>query len=289
MNPVDAEYETTTDSKSERSAFNLFRSPHSRSLLTYVSSHNQNITHDRVSAHQRSNEFDVKRLLGSHCDIDKLEEVVSKSNTGIILKLELSAEEKLCFKDARFWTSFDHAVRDLEEFTQSSQYSRMWWFPQTNVAQIGLLDHTSEVDEASTEAPVDHTPTSIPPYTIPTTPRISIPLFDLWPEYLASWFVRGKTVTIDERYRIFNLDYQNPTELRPHLPAEIRFSEDEIWLSPSYGRRTGWIRITQYKPFGFDVPHGELFSNFASILLRHDARPHWTKAHNLGPGLLRKL
>ncbi|KDQ53056.1 hypothetical protein JAAARDRAFT_50033 [Jaapia argillacea MUCL 33604] len=241
-------------------------------------------------------------------------------STGIILELELSVEEKLSFKDVRFSTSFDHAVRDLEELAHSSQYTRMWWFPQTNVVQVSLSDPTSESKK--------------PQRSWSITPLIQFhltqfllllglifPVFNLWAGYLVSWFVRGKTVTIDEGHKIFNLDYQylqhtlefalpissapnclrdlrtyfdkehkNPYGLRPHFPVEIRFSEeDEIWLSPSYGRRTCWIGIAQYKPFGFDVPHEELFSNFTRILLLHDARPHWAKAHNLGPGPLRKL
>lgn len=36
--------------------------------------------------------------------------------------------------------------------------------------------------------------------------------------------------------------------LRPHFPIEIRVSAaDEIWMSPSYGHRTTWIGIVQYK------------------------------------------
>lgn len=33
-----------------------------------------------------------------------------------------------------------------------------------------------------------------------------------------------------------------------HWPIEIRFTApDDIWLSPSYGLRTTWIGIVQYR------------------------------------------
>jgi hypothetical protein len=36
--------------------------------------------------------------------------------------------------------------------------------------------------------------------------------------------------------------------LRPHFPVEIRFSSaDDIWLSPSNGRRSCWIGMIQFK------------------------------------------
>ena len=95
--------------------------------------------------------------------------------------------------------------------------------------------------------------------------------------------------------------------LRPHFPIEIRVSAaDEIWMSPSYGHRTTWIGIVQYKyvispaatwafsdrpcrPYGFEVPYEELFRGFEDIVIRHGGRPHWAKAHNMRPDDLRAL
>jgi hypothetical protein len=40
----------------------------------------------------------------------------------------------------------------------------------------------------------------------------------------------------------------DPNGERIHFPIEIRFtSGDDIWLSPSYGRRTTYIGMVQYK------------------------------------------
>ena len=43
-------------------------------------------------------------------------------------------------------------------------------------------------------------------------------------------------------------EHADPHGLRPHCPVEVRFTAaDDIWLSPSNGRRTCWIGIIQYR------------------------------------------
>ena len=43
-------------------------------------------------------------------------------------------------------------------------------------------------------------------------------------------------------------ELSDPKGLRPHWPIEVRFSDsDDIWLSPSNGRKTCWIGIVQFK------------------------------------------
>lgn len=56
------------------------------------------------------------------------------------------------------------------------------------------------------------------------------------------------------------MEFKDPRGLRPHCALEIRFSDaDDIWLSPSYGQRTCWIGIVQWKCvlFFFLVWHGK--------------------------------
>lgn len=42
------------------------------------------------------------------------------------------------------------------------------------------------------------------------------------------------------------------------------------------------------RPYGFLVPYRTLFHKFENILLKHQGRPHWAKAHGLKPADLRK-
>lgn len=105
----------------------------------------------------------------------------------------------------------------------------------------------------------------------------------------------------------FESEFADPNGLRPHCGLEVRFSdEDDIWLSPSYGQKTCWIGIMQYRyvdvspcpiaqahmtfflkrPYNVNVPYRRLFQRFEHTMIRHRGRPHWAKAHDLRPETL---
>jgi len=132
---------------------------------------------------------------------------------------------------------------------------------------------------------------------------------------LQSWFPRQRSVRTDFSHRIFNLDckfrqhtiewaipfentvsclkelheefskYKNSKEgFKPDFPVEIRFSdEDDIYLSPCYKRRTCWIGIVRYIPFGCQTSYRDVFDKFEGIMKAHEGRPHWSKVHSLCP------
>jgi len=54
---------------------------------------------------------------------------------------------------------------------------------------------------------------------------------------------------------MLQLEHADRFGTRVHFPVEIRFSApDDIWLSPSYGQKTTWIGIIQYKSVFFSPP-----------------------------------
>jgi len=113
-----------------------------------------------------------------------------------------------------------------------------------------------------------------------------------YPQYTTEWalpFDRAPECLRD-LHAWMEREHTDPDGLRPHFPFEIRFSEeDDIWLSPSYKRRTCWIGIAQYKPYGFVVPYRTLFSRYEAIVAQHGGRPHWAKEHRFRPDGLRAL
>jgi len=72
---------------------------------------------------------------------------------------------------------------------------------------------------------------------------------------------------------MFQLEHADRFGARVHFPVEIRFSaSDDIWLSPSYGQKTTWIGIIQYKSVSLCHPQSVgvsvcLFSLYADPLL----------------------
>ncbi|KAH8928982.1 L-gulonolactone/D-arabinono-1,4-lactone oxidase [Atractiella rhizophila] len=79
-------------------------------------------------------------------------------------------------------------------------------------------------------------------------------------------------------------------EGRHHFPIEVRVvDEDQAWLAPTNGGRKVYVGMVQYRPFGLAVPYKHLFRTFESLLLSHEGRPHWAKAHNCSRTMLEKL
>ena len=64
-----------------------------------------------------------------------------------------------------------------------------------------------------------------------------------------------------------------------HFPVEFRFSDsDDIALSPAAGRKTCWVGVVQFKPFGVDSPATEKYLTlFSQEMIRLGGRPHWAK------------
>ena len=62
------------------------------------------------------------------------------------------------------------------------------------------------------------------------------------------------------------------------LNLQVRFvDEDDIWLSPAYGRISAFIGIIMYKPYGVKVNYREYFDEFEKIMTSLGGRPHWAK------------
>ena len=65
-----------------------------------------------------------------------------------------------------------------------------------------------------------------------------------------------------------------------HSPVDVRFSgPDEAWLGLSHGRRSCFIGIVVYQPFGRHVASKDYFRAVDRMLRDFDSRPHWGKIH----------
>lgn len=241
-------------------------------------------------------------------------------STGLILNVTLQVEPAFRLREVREMHSFHDAIRQLHSFIHASQHVRLWWYPTADRVRVSSADRTAEPCKSVGNWFWDSFLAYHVTLFLLFVSRY-VPLLVIFVGRFAAWLTSGYVVAIDTSHRIFNLEcgfpqrttewaipYENtqacledlhtwlkqevddPRGLRPHFPIEIRFSDsDDIWLSPSSGRKTCWIGIVQYKPYGFNVPYRKLFAHFEAILGQHGGRPHWAKAHGLRPDALRRL
>ncbi|WFC97900.1 hypothetical protein MYAM1_000622 [Malassezia yamatoensis] len=75
-------------------------------------------------------------------------------------------------------------------------------------------------------------------------------------------------------------EHARPDGVRPHFPIEVRFVDaDGIYLSHCYGRKTCFIGIIQFRPYGWPTSYRKLFQRFEALMRQFDGRPHWAKTH----------
>ncbi|CAG8707862.1 17409_t:CDS:2, partial [Acaulospora morrowiae] len=62
----------------------------------------------------------------------------------------------------------------------------------------------------------------------------------------------------------------------------VRFvDQDDVWLSPAYGRRICYIGIIMYRPYKQPTPYKKYWTAFEEIMKSCEGRPHWAKAHKM--------
>ncbi|KAL4071643.1 D-arabinono-1,4-lactone oxidase-domain-containing protein [Scleroderma yunnanense] len=264
---------------------------------------------------------------GSHIPCSRTERsdlfiasICGLGSTGLILDVTLQVEPAFHLKEAQEMVAFHDCIRNLDSLVHASEHVRFWWFPAADQVRVCSANRSVEpckpIGNWFWNGLLAH-------HVIQCFLFIAryIPSLNIVTGRFAAWLASGCAIAVDVSHRIFNVDcrfpqhtsewaipYENTTAcledlhtwlqqeiadphgLRPHFPIEIRFSDsDDIWLSPSNGRKTCWIGIIQYKPYGLAVPYKKLFSRFETILARHEGRPHWAKAHGLRPDDLRPL
>jgi len=60
-----------------------------------------------------------------------------------------------------------------------------------------------------------------------------------------------------------------------HAPIDVRFTAaDTSWLSPAYQRRSCWIGLMIYRPYGRELPWSALFHEIDDLFASMEGRPH---------------
>ncbi|CAG7851354.1 L-gulonolactone oxidase Short=LGO; AltName: Full=L-gulono-gamma-lactone oxidase; Short=GLO [Serendipita indica DSM 11827] len=245
-------------------------------------------------------------------------------STGLVISVQIRVEPAFQLREAQVTRPFDEILANLDDIVHQAQHVRLWWYPQNKSVRVCSANRTTAIEPEHSEPSFK---SFQPAFLTHHLVEFFLFLARIWPVlayYIAryvAWMESAPKVVVGESGSILRADCrfaQHTTEwaipyehaqtcliqLRdwletepysengtyPNFPIELRFSApDDIWLSPAYGRRTCWIGIIQFKPYGLPVRYQELFRRFEAIMSSYDGRPHWAKPHHLGPHQLRRL
>lgn len=238
---------------------------------------------------------------------------------GVITRVSLQCEPSFRLHERQEPALFSNILQGLDTVVNSAQHVRIWYYPHTDNAVIWRANRTYVPPKPSSnwvqstligyhiEQALLYVsrfkPSMTPRITdfiyknVVGTPRESIDEsyksfnFDcLFPQYVNEWAVpienaknclEALRTWIDGTTKaIYPPGKNNNPHAYVHFPIEIRFSDkDDVWLSPSYGRKTCWIGIIMYRPYGKPIPYKKYFKAYEDILRSFQGRPHWAKAH----------
>ncbi|CAO3624526.1 unnamed protein product [Cunninghamella blakesleeana] len=229
---------------------------------------------------------------------------------GIVTQVTLQAEPFFRLEAIQKPYKFPEVLDDWEATIHSAEHVRVWWYPHTDDCVVWRANRTEQPAMSSSSAPVSYLydrvfgfhiyqgllnmtryrPTWIPSLTKLMFNKVhsrpfkvvddSYKIFNfdcLFPQYVNEWAIDWH----DAPAALRELEqYINDHDLKVHFPVEIRFvDEDDIWLSPAYGRKTCYIGVIMYRPYGNPVPYKKYWKGYEDIMRKYNGRPHWAKAH----------
>ncbi|ORX57987.1 L-gulonolactone/D-arabinono-1,4-lactone oxidase, partial [Hesseltinella vesiculosa] len=235
---------------------------------------------------------------------------------GVVTRVTLQVEPAFRLEAVqRPYKFFQDVLPNWDQVIHSSEHTRVWWYPHTDDCVVWRANRTDR-PVSSPAAPsaslgqrlgawwydrflgfhfyqsllnlTRYKPSTIPSLTrfmfstVHTRPfdivddSYKVFNFDcLFPQYVNEWAIDWKDAPAF--LRDLN-DFINTQDLKVHFPVEIRFvDEDDVWLSPAYGRKTCYIGVIMYRPYGKPVPYKKYWKGYEDLMRKYGGRPHWAK------------
>lgn len=232
--------------------------------------------------------------------------VVSLGALGIISTVTIQLVKNFNIKITTKDISFDEMITHIPK-AYTDDYMRFWWAPHTNRVQYWEAHKTD--DTCGSPSLWNHYVnnlfkgnflhelglwiTSFVPKQIPTLNKWMYRLLLSKENTTVTNFLDGFTLPILVKQKV--MEYAIPIEHTEvvlkeikevlkvkkylvHMPIEVRFTpKNEAALSMAFGRKTTYIGIIAYKPFGKDINYDAYFEDIHNIYTRYEGRPHWAK------------
>ncbi|CAM0143094.1 D-arabinono-1,4-lactone oxidase [Umbelopsis sp. WA50703] len=226
---------------------------------------------------------------------------------GVITRMSLKVEPAFNLEAKQAPAKLQDVLQNWDTVINSAEHVRVWWYPHTQDCVVWRANRTDK--------PVSNDPPSWFKYTFVgfhvyqfalNIARYRQSMIPSLTKFFYNKVHSTPTQVVDESYKVFNFDclfpqyvnewaiplekapealerldkFINSSELKVHFPVEIRFVDgDDVWMSPSYGRKTCYIGVIMYRPYGKPVPYKKYWRIYEDIMRSLNGRPHWAKAH----------
>lgn len=230
---------------------------------------------------------------------------ISLGLLGIIIKVEIKVQPQYSLLAHSYRLSFEDCLSQLDALKTLNRNFEFYWFPYTETIQVKTMNRWDDnktipsrtkqnnmikklviengllwvMSEASKRLPKTYKAVSaLSAMGVPVGSEVNT-------SHLL--YATPRLVKFQE------MEYAIPEETLPqvlqeikylikrkrckvHFPIECRFvKQDNIWLSPSYGRNSAYVAVHMYK----GMPFNEYFSIVEEVFRKYGGRPHWGKMH----------
>lgn len=230
--------------------------------------------------------------------------LVSLGMLGIIVKVQLRVipAHRLICKTSKI--SFRHCLQELDDLKLKNRHFEFFWFPYTNTVQIKQMNSLSNSSQPNQKGnafnkivmengalwvlsqmcrfqpKLSKTVSKIAAIGIPTATEIGSS-HDIYASPRMVKFHEMEYSLPAGAMAPALRDLENVLEKRNfhvNFPIECRFvKEDDIWLSPAYGRDSAYIAVHMFQGMKFQ-PY---FDAAEEVFQYYGGRPHWGKMHSM--------
>ncbi|MDX1733196.1 MAG: D-arabinono-1,4-lactone oxidase [Halioglobus sp.] len=226
--------------------------------------------------------------------------LVSLGALGIITQVRLQNIAPYRLRRETHWRSFDEIIETAEDLADTHRNFEFFYIPFSGMGFTDAHDITAEPIGSTEKMDTNEGAEDL---------RLARDLMQRVPrlrQLVLGGYMRtlDSEVTVEKSFRNYasernlrfnEMEYHLPREhgltalqeIREALeknhnevffPIEFRYvRQDDIWLSPFYGRETCSIAVHRY----FDEDFRPYFKTIEPIFRKYDGRPHWGKLNNL--------
>lgn len=228
---------------------------------------------------------------------------ISIGTLGIITQftLQLRDSYKLEYKVKK--GDFEHTLQNLETYKSENRNFEFYWFPYTETVQLKISNETdAPVQDSAFKKYINQTIMENKIFGLVCRFGRSFQSNYRRINKLLAWTI-GDEKRVNYSHLIYaskrevrfkEMEYNIPAEHFPSLlreikammeekkypvffPIECRWTQqDDIWLSPSYGRDSAYIAFHVFQ----NTAHEAYFADMEALCMRYGGRPHWGKMHS---------